>query len=153
MVQELIEKFELAGYCKDYTSTPGAKSDVISIEIPTNGAQRIYLPQNSLLDNATLTCIEVVPTEVQIYGFKQDGTTIENIPTSSLNEFAFTLAIDTEDKFTVPFTGLNSNGNGGKYSFISSVPGEHRIGDSYIDQFSATGWAGQIITLRFWYND
>ena len=40
----------------------------------------------------------------------------------------------------------------GKFYFIDSPVGRHRIGDSFITQVGTGSYKDRIITLRFWYD-
>jgi hypothetical protein len=114
--------------------------------------QTIYLPQNSLLDNSKIRAIEVVSSSEQFYGNVSDGTTAENLDLVDLNKFGFTLAINNEEVAEIPFTSMHRPTQSGKFCFIDSNVGRHRIGDSFVSQVGVGALSGKIITLRFWYD-
>ena len=148
-----IEKyFTETGKIKPYADKVADYCEVISIVIPVNGLQTINLPQNSQLDNSTIQAIEVVSSSEQFYGNLPDGTTSENLDLASFNQFGFTLSIDAEEIAQTPFTSLHRPTQNGKFYFINSVPGRHRIGDSTITQVGTGSYEGLIITMRFWYD-
>ena len=140
------------GRIRDYASLVANNCEVISVQIPANGLQTIYLPQNSQLDNSRIRAIQIVAEDEQIYGNVGDGTTIENITVASLPVFGFTLAIDNEEIAVTPFTSMHLPTQSGKFYFIDSSIGRHRIGDSFISQIGLGNFSGRIITLRFWYD-
>tara|TARA_R110000764_G_scaffold19815_1_gene51601 strand:- start:1277 stop:1741 length:465 start_codon:yes stop_codon:yes gene_type:complete len=140
------------GKIRDYASLVANNCEVISVKIPVNGLQTIYLPQNSLLDNSKIRAIQIVADDEQFYGNLPDGTTSENLTVFSLPEFGFTLAIDNEEIAVTPFTSMHLPTQSGKFYFIDSSIGKHRIGDSFISQLGNSSFAGLIITLRFWYD-
>ena len=140
------------GKIRDYASLVANNCEVISIEIPANGLQTIYLPQNSQLDNSQIRAIQIVAEDEQIYGNVADGTTAENMTVASLPAFGLTLAIDNEEIAVTPFTSMHLPTQSGKFYFIDSSIGRHRIGDSFISQIGAGSFSGRIITLRFWYD-
>ena len=144
--------FLATGKTREYSDLVANNCETISVVIPKGGTQRIYLSQNSLLDNRVLTAIEVVTQGEQIYGYNPNGTTIENIPTSSLPLFLFTLGKDNNEIIKTPFSSMHRPSQNGKFYFINSEVGRHRIGDSFIDQIGAGTYGSYIITLRFWYN-
>ena len=148
-----IESYLLStGKARDYTDLVANASEIISVVIPINGLQQIYLSQNSMLDDSKLRAIEIITEDDQVYGNNPDGTTSENITTASLPTFVFTLAKDSENIARTPFTSMHRTTQGGKFYFIDSDAGSHRIGDSSISQIGAGSFSGRIITLRFWYN-
>lgn len=148
-----IESYLLAtGKIRGYTDLVANATESVSIVIPSNGVQNINLSQNSMLDNSILRAIEIVSENEQVYGNNPDGTTSENITLASLPEFAFTLAKDSENIATTPFTSMHKPTQNGKFYFINSDAGSHRIGDSYISQIGTGSHSGRIITLRFWYD-
>jgi hypothetical protein len=140
------------GKIRDYTDLVANATEVVSIVIATNGVQDIYLSQNSMLDNSKLRAIEIVSNAEQIYGNNPDGTTSENLTLASLPDFVFTLGKDSENIARTPFTSMHRPTQNGKFYFIDSDAGSHRIGDSYISQIGTGSYSGRIITLRFWYN-
>ena len=152
VISKIEQYFTETGKIKPYADKVANNCDVISVVIPVNGLQTIFLPQNSMLDNSRLRAIEIVADDEQFYGNLPDGTTSENLTVFGLPEFGFTLAIDNEDIAKIPFTSMHRPTQSGKFCFIDSEIGRHRIGDSFITQVGTTGYAGQIITLRFWYD-
>tara|TARA_R110002153_G_scaffold149849_1_gene301452 strand:- start:779 stop:1249 length:471 start_codon:yes stop_codon:yes gene_type:complete len=148
-----VESYLLAtGKARGYTDLVANASEIVSVVIPINGLQQIFLSQNSMLDNSKLRAIEIITDDDQIYGNNPDGTTSENITTASLPNFVFTLAKDSENIARTPFTSLHRTTQSGKFYFLDSEAGSHRIGDSSISQVGAGAYNGYIITLRFWYN-
>mgnify|MGYP003648539401 CR=1 FL=1 len=152
IVSEIESYFVNTGKIRCYTDKVANNSDVVSIQIPVNGTQRIYLPQNSLLDSRKIRSLQVIAEDEQFYGFTPTGTTIENIPVAALPEFIFTFAMNNEEKVVTPFACCNRPINNGKFNFIDSNPGSHRIGDCFIDQIGGGAYSGKIITLKFWYD-
>jgi len=152
VISKIEQYFTETGKIKPYADKVANNSEVISIEIPVNGLQTINLPQNSMLDGSTIQAIQVISSDEQYYGNRADGTTAENLNVSELPNFGFTLSIDSEEIAQAPFTSLHRPTQSGKYYFINSVPGRHRIGDSFITQVGTGSFSGKIITLRFWYD-
>jgi hypothetical protein len=140
------------GKIRQYADKVANNCEVISIVIPVNGVQTIYLPQNSQLDKSTIRAIQIVADDEQFFGNLPNGTTSENLDVNALPEFGFTLAIENEEIAVTPFTSMHLPSQSGKFYFINSEIGRHRIGDSFISQLGTGGYSGQIITLRFWYD-
>jgi len=152
VISKIEKYFTETGKIKPYADKVADYCEVISIVIPANGLQTIYLPQNSMLDNSTLQAIEVVSSSEQFYGNLPDGTTSENLDIGDFNEFGFTLSIDSEEIAKTPFTSMSRPTQSGKFYFLNSVPGRHRIGDSFITQVGTGSFSGKVITMRFWYD-
>lgn len=152
VISKIEKYFTDTGKIRQYADKVANYSEVVSIVIPVNGLQTIYLPQNSLLDDSKLRAIEVVTEDEQFYGNRPDGTTSENIPVAALPELGFTLALDNEEIAQIPFTTMHRPTQNGKFCFLDSEVGRHRIGDSFITQVGAGAYADLIITLRFWYD-
>jgi len=152
VISKIEKYFTDTGKIKQYADKVANNCEVISIVIPVNGLQTINLPQNSLLDSSKLRAIEVVADDEQIYGNRPNGTTSENLPVAALNEFAFTLALNNEEIAQIPFTTMHRPTQSGKFCFLDSEVGRHRIGDSFITQVGASSNSNLIITLRFWYD-
>jgi hypothetical protein len=152
VISKIEQYFTETGKIRDYTSKVANNCEVVSIQIPVNGLQTIYLPQNSLLDNSKIRAIEVVSSSEQFYGNVSDGTTAENLDLVDLNKFGFTLAINNEEVAEIPFTSMHRPTQSGKFCFIDSNVGRHRIGDSFVSQVGVGALSGKIITLRFWYD-
>jgi len=152
VISKIEKYFTDTGKIKQYADKVANNCEVISIVIPVNGLQTINLPQNSLLDSSKIRAIEVVTADEQAYGNRPDGTTSENIPANALPELGFTLAIDNEEVAQIPFTTLHRPTQSGKFCFIDSEVGRHRIGDSFITQVGTGAYGELIITLRFWYD-
>ena len=151
-VSDIETYFAKTGKIRDYTDKVANNTDVISIQIPANGLQQIYLPQNSLLDSRKIRAIQVIADDEQFYGFTPTGTTIENLPVAALPNFIFTFAKNNEEIAVSPFFSMHRTSNNGKFYFIDSEVGSHRIGDCFIDQIGAGSYSGKIITLKFWYD-
>ncbi len=152
IVSDIETYFAKTGKIRDYTSKVANNTDVVSIQIPSNGLQQIYLPQNSLLDNRKIRAIQVIADDEQFYGFTPTGTTVENLPLAGLPDFKFTFAKDNEEIADIPFSSMHRPSNNGKFCFIDSEVGRHRIGDCFISQVGAGSYSGTIITLKFWYD-
>jgi hypothetical protein len=152
IVSEIETYFADTGKIKPYADKVANNSDVVSIQIPVNGVQRIYLQQNSLLDSRKIRAIQVIADDEQFYGFTPTGTTIENLPVAALPTFQFTLAKDINEIAVCPFTSLHRPTQFGKFFFIDSEIDAHRLGDSFIEQVAAGNYTGIIITLKFWYD-
>ena len=152
VISKIEKYFTDTGKIKQYADKVANNCEVISIVIPVNGLQTINLPQNSLLDSSKLRAIEVVADDEQIYGNRPNGTTSENLPVAALNEFGFTLALNNEEIAQIPFTTMHRPTQSGKFCFLDSEVGRHRIGDSFITQVGASSHSNLIITLRFWYD-
>ena len=152
VISKIEKYFTDTGKIRQYADKVANYSEVVSIVIPVNGLQTIYLPQNSLLDDSKLRAIEVVTEDEQFYGNRPDGTTSENIPAVALPELGFTLALDNEEIAQIPFTTMHRPTQSGKFCFLDSEVGRHRIGDSFITQVGTGAYADLIITLRFWYD-
>ena len=151
-VSDIETYFAKTGKIRDYTDKVANNSDVISIQILVNGLQQIYLPQNSLLDSRKIRAVQLIADDEQFYGFTPTGTTIENLPVAALPEFIFTFAKDNEENAVSPFSCMHRPSNAGKFYFINSEVGSHRIGDCYIRQINTGSYSGKIITLKFWYD-
>ena len=151
IVSEIESYFVNTGKIRCYTDKVANNSDVVSIQIPVNGTQRIYLPQNSLLDNRKIRALQVIADDEQFYGFLPTGTTIENLPVAALPVFTFTFSKNNEEQVSTPFACCHRPSNAGKFNFIDSEAGNHRIGDCFIDQVGPGSYSGKIITLKFWY--
>ena len=152
VVSNIERYFTETGKIRQYADKVANNSEVISIVIPANGLQTIQLPQNSWLDDSKLRAIEIVTDNEQFYGNLPDGTTRENLTLAALPYFAFTLSIDNEEIAQAPLTSLLRPTQGGKFYFIDSERGRHRIGDSFVSQIGAGSFKDLIITLRFWYD-
>jgi len=152
VVSNIERYFTETGKIRQYADKVANNSEVISIVIPANGLQTIQLPQNSWLDDSKLRAIEIVTDNEQFYGNLPDGTTRENLTLAALPYFAFTLSIDSEEIAQAPFTSLHRPTQSGKFYFIDSERGRHRIGDSFVSQIGAGSFKDLIITLRFWYD-
>jgi len=152
VISKIEKYFTDTGKIKQYADKVANNCEVISIVIPVNGLQTINLPQNSLLDSSKIRAIEVVTRDEQSYGNRPDGSTSENLPVTALPELGFTLALDNEEIAQIPFTTLHRPTQSGKFCFIDSEVGRHRIGDSFITQVGTGAYADLIITLRFWYD-
>ncbi len=152
VVSQIETYFTNTGKIRQYADKVANNCEVVSVVIPANGLQTIYLPQNSWLDQSKLRAIEVVSEDEQDFGNRPDGTTSENLQSAALPEFGFTLAIDSENVAQTPFTSMHRPTQSGKFYFIDSEVGRHRIGDSFITQVGTGSYADRIITLRFWYD-
>lgn len=152
VISKIEQYFTETGKIKPYADKVADYSTVVSIQISVNGLQTIYLPQNSLLDNSKIRAIQVISSSEQFYGNNDDGTTAENLDVADLSSFGFTFAIDNEEIAQIPFTTMHKPTQSGKYCFIDSEVGRHRIGDSFITQVGTGSFSGKIITLRFWYD-
>ncbi len=152
VISKIEKYFTDTGKIRQYADKVANYSEVVSIVIPVNGLQTINLPQNSMLDDSKLRAIEVVTEDEQFYGNRPDGTTSENIPVTALPELGFTLALDNEEIAQIPFTTMHRPTQSGKFCFLDSEVGRHRIGDSFITQVGTGAYADLIITLRFWYD-
>lgn len=152
VISKIEKYFTDTGKIKQYADKVANNCEVISIVIPVNGLQTINLPQNSLLDSSKIRAIEVVTADEQAYGNRPDGTTSENITANALPELGFTLALDNEEIAQIPFTTMHRPTQSGKFCFIDSEVGRHRIGDSFITQVGTGAYGSLIITLRFWYD-
>lgn len=152
IVSQIEAYFTNTGKIRQYADKVANNSETVSIQIPVNGLQTIYLPQNSLLDNSKIRAIQIKAADEQFYGQVGNGTTAENLAVVDLPSFAFTLAIDNEEIAQTPFTSMHRPTQDGKFYFIDSNVGRHRIGDSFITQIGTGSFSGKIITLRFWYD-
>ena len=152
VISKIEKYFTDTGKIRQYADKVANYSEVVSIVIPVNGLQTINLPQNSMLDDSKLRAIEVVTEDEQFFGNRPDGTTSENIPDVALPELGFTLALDNEEIAQIPFTTMHRPTQSGKFCFLDSEVGRHRIGDSFITQVGTGAYADLIITLRFWYD-
>jgi hypothetical protein len=152
IVSQIEAYFTNTGKIRQYADKVANNSETVSIQIPVNGLQTIYLPQNSLLDNSKIRAIQIKAADEQFYGQVGNGTTAENLAVADLPSFAFTLAIDNEEIAQTPFTSMHRPTQDGKFYFIDSEAGKHRIGDSFITQIGTGSFSGKIITLRFWYD-
>jgi len=152
VISKIEKYFTDTGKIRQYADKVANYSEVVSIVIPVNGLQTINLPQNSMLDDSKLRAIEVVTENEQFYGNRPDGTTSENIPVAALPELGFTLALNNEEIAQIPFTTMHRPTQSGKFCFLDSEVGRHRIGDSFITQVGTGAYADLIITLRFWYD-
>lgn len=152
IVSDIETYFAETGKIKPYANKVANNSDVVSLQILVGGEQRLYLPQNSLLDSHKIRAIQIIADDEQFYGYTNTGTTIENLPVAALPTFQFTLAKDINDIAVCPFTSIHRPTQNGKFFFIDSEPYNHRIGDSYIEQVGAGNNSGYILTLKFWYD-
>ena len=152
VISKIEKYFTDTGKIKQYADKVANNCEVVSIVIPVNGPQTIYLPQNSLLDNSIIKAIEVVSSSEQFYGNLPNGKTSENLNLIDFNQFGFTLALKNEEIAQIPFTTMNRNIQSGKFCFINSEVGRHRIGDSFITQVGTNSYSGLIITMKFWYD-
>lgn len=152
VISKIEKYFTETGKIKPYADKVANYCEVVSVVIPVGGLQTIYLPQNSLLDNSIIKAIEVVSSSEQFYGNRPDGTTSENLDLVDFPKFGFTLAIENEEVAQIPFTTMNRPTQSGKFCFINSQVGRHRIGDSFITQVGTGVYTDLIITLRFWYD-
>ena len=152
VVSQIETYFTETGKIRQYADKVANNCEIISIVIPANGLQTINLPQNSWLDQSKLRAIEVVTEDEQDFGNNPDGTTSENLQSAALPEFGFTLSIDSEEIAQTPFTSMHRPTQSGKFYFIDSPVGRHRIGDSFITQVGTGSYKDRIITLRFWYD-
>ena len=153
VVSQIENYFAETGKIRQYADKIANHVETISIQIPANGLQTIQIPQNSWLDNHKIRAIQILAEDQMFYGNLPDGTTIENLNVAALPSFVFTLGLDNEEIATVPFTSMHTPTQSGKYFFIDSDVGKHRIGDSFITQVSTAGNAqGRVITLQFWYD-
>ena len=152
VISKIEKYFTDTGKIKQYADKVANNCEVVSVVIPVNGLQTIYLPQNSLLDNSIIKAIEVISSSEQFYGNLPNGKTSENLDLIDFNQFGFTLALENEEIAQIPFTTMNRNTQSGKFCFINSEVGRHRIGDSFITQVGAGLFGGKIITFKFWYD-
>ena len=152
IVSDIETYFVKTGKIRDYTSKVANNTDVVSVQIPSNGLQQFYLPQNSLLDSRKIRAIQVISEYEQIDGFTPAGATAENLPTDVLPKFKLTFAKDNEEIAVIPFSSMHRSSNRGKFCFIDSDVGKHRIGDCFINQVGPGNYSGIIITLKFWYD-
>jgi len=140
------------GKVRDYTETVANNCETVNIVIPKNGLQKIYLPQNSLLDSKKIRAIEVL-TDSQVLRATIPGGTVGDVLESlAISAFDFTFAKDSENISNTPFHCMNRVLNSGKFYFLDSEPGDHRIGDSFINQIAALDAKNFVIVLRFWYD-
>jgi hypothetical protein len=151
-ISEIETYLTETGKIREYSSRIANNCEVISLQVPVNGLQTIYLPQNSQLDSSRIRAIQIVAEDEQVYGNVSNGTTAENLQVSSLPTFVFTLAIDNEAIAVTPFTSMHLPTQSGKFYFIDSGINRHRIGDSFVSQVGLGSYSGRIITLRFWYD-
>jgi len=152
VISKIEKYFTDTGKIKQYADKVANNCEVVSVVIPVNGLQTIYLPQNSLLDNSIIKAIEVISSSEQFYGNLPNGKTSENLNLIDFNQFGFTLALENEEIAQIPFTTMNRNTQSGKFCFINSEVGRHRIGDSFITQVGAGLFVDKIITFKFWYD-
>jgi hypothetical protein len=152
IVSTIETYFVETGKIRDYTDKVANNSNVVSIQIPSNGLQQIYLPQNSLLDGRKIRAIQIIAEDEQIYGFTKTGTTFETLAVADLVNFSFTLAKNDKQIAVTPFVPMHRPTNAGKFFFIDSDAEQHRIGDCYISQVGAGSFSGKIIILKFWYD-
>jgi hypothetical protein len=152
VISKIEKYFTDTGKIRQYADKVANYSEVVSIVIPVNGLQTIYLPQNSMLDDSKLRAIEVIADDEQFYGNLPNGTTRENLPVAALPELGFTLSLNNEEIAQIPFTTMHRPTQSGKFCFLDSEVGRHRIGDSFITQVGTGSFADLIITLRFWYD-
>jgi hypothetical protein len=152
IVSNIEKYFVSTGKCRDYTDKIANNVETVSLVIPKNGLQNIQLPQNSLLDNVKIRAIQILADDQMFYGNLPDGTTRENLTVAALPSFAFTLGLDNEEIAQIPFTTMHTPTQSGKYNFIDSNVGRHRIGDSFVTQVGAGNFSDLIITLQFWYD-
>ena len=154
IVSDIETYFVKTGKIRDYTSRVANNSEVISIQIPVpaTGLQQIYLPQNTLLDSHKLRAIQIIADDEQFYGFTSRGTTVENLPVTSLPNFILSMGINNVETASIPFTSMHRPSNNGKFCFFDSEIGNHIIGDCFIQQAAIDNQGGKIITLKFWYD-
>jgi len=152
IVSDIETYFVKTGKIRDYTDRVANNSEVISIQIPGTGLQQIFLPQNSLLDSHKLRAIQVIANDEQFYGFTSRGTTVENLPVTSLPNFVLSMGLNNVETAVIPFTSMHRPTNNGKFCFFDSEIGNHRIGDCFIEQIATDNKQGYIITLKFWYD-
>jgi len=153
VVSNIENYFAETGKIRQYADKIANHVETISIRIPADGLQTIQLPQNSWLDKHKIRAIQVLADDQQFYGNLPDGRTTENIGPAALSSFVFTLGLDNEEIATIPFTSMHTPTQSGKYFFIDSDIGRHRIGDSFITQVNIAGNSGgKVITLQFWYD-
>jgi len=65
VVSQIETYFTNTGKIRQYADKVANNCEVVSIVIPANGLQTIYLPQNSYLDDSKLRAIEVVTEDEQ----------------------------------------------------------------------------------------
>jgi hypothetical protein len=148
-----VETYLLStGKIRCYTDKVANNNDVVTVQLLANGLQTIYLPQNRLLDNGRLRALQVIAEDEQYAGYLPDGTVVENLTVASLPNFTFSFGMNNEEIATAPFVCLHRSSNAGKFYFFDSNPGNHRIGDCFIQQIGAGNFAGRTITLKFWYD-
>jgi hypothetical protein len=139
------------GKIRDYTDKVANNVESMSIEITTIGLHSIYLPQNSLLDSRRIRAIQVISTDELSYNVNITGPH-ENLAPGALASFVFTFAFENTEIAEIPFTSMNRPLNDGKFCFIDSDPGNHRIGDCFISQVGTGNNTNKIINLKFWYD-
>lgn len=148
-----IETYLLnTGKIRCYTDKVANNVETVAIKIEVSGLQQIYLPQNSLLDSKKIRAIQVISTTELQYSVDQQGIARENLAPGDLARFTFSLAMNNEEIALFPFTDANRALNNGKFYFIDSNPGQHRIGDCFINQIGTGNFSNKIITLKFWYD-
>lgn len=152
IVSNIETYFARTGKIRDYAGRIANNSEIISLQIKTNGLQQIFLPQNSLLDSRKIRAVQVMAQDQQVYAQTSTGTTAETLPVADLVNFQLTFAKDNDYIAVAPFSNLHTASNGGKYYFIDSEIGKHRIGDCFINQVGAGSFSGRVIVLQFWYD-
>ena len=105
-----------------------------------------------MLDSHKLRAIQIIADDEQFYGFTSRGTTVENLPVTSLPNFVLSMGINNVETASIPFTSMHRPSNNGKFCFFDSEIGNHIIGDCFIQQATIDNQGGKIITLKFWYD-
>lgn len=152
VVSTIESYFERSGKIRDYSGRIGNNSEIVTIQVPKNGLQDIFLPQNSFLDRRKITAVQIIASDSQNNGVTNTGTVSETLPVESLPQFQLTFAKNQEIIAVAPFSVLHTASNGGKYYFFCSEEGRHRIGDCFITQIGNGSLGGRLIILKFFYD-
>lgn len=152
VVSTIESYFQRSGKIRDYSGRIGNNSEIIAIQVPKNGLQDIFLPQNSFLDRRKITAVQIIASDSQNNGVTNTGTVVETLPVESLPQFQLTFAKNQKIIAVAPFSVLHTASNGGKYYFFCSEVGRHRIGDCFISQIGDESLSGRVIILKFFYD-
>jgi len=148
-----IEAYMLAtGKARDYTERVANNCTIVNVLIPKSGLQSIFLQRNELLDSKKIRAIEVVCDDQIIDSQLPDGKSVGVLESVAVSAFTFVLAKNNDNKVTIPLACLHRTQNNGKFCFIDSDVGNHRISDCFLEQNVSGDISGVMVVLRFWYD-
>ena len=151
IISNTEDYFLATGKVRNYTDRVANNCETMNVVIPKNGLQKIFLEQSYFLDNKKIRAIEIVADD-QIINSDISGRVAGVLESAALPVFTFTLSKDSDFIATTPLSCMHRPSNAGKFYFIDSEAGSHRIGDSFIEQINSLSANGVVIVLRFWYD-